>query len=73
MSKKKLKIYDNQQQAANLVRNWRDNFIKEAGEIPPLLIIGGKVLYLSEILTNIAYAIESIPRPNSIIAKSLEK
>lgn len=63
--KKKAKAltYDNQQFAAQLVRSWRDNFILESQGLPPLLIVGGKVLLAADILTNIAAAIDALPRP----------
>ena len=59
---KKYTIIDNQALAAQLVRNWRDNFIKESKDIPPLFIIGGKILYAVDIFTNIAMAIDNIER-----------
>jgi hypothetical protein len=62
-------VVDNQQLAAQLVRSWRDNFIKESGGpdgLPPLLIVGGKALMAADILTNIAAAIDLIPRPSVV-------
>lgn len=70
MSKKKkldIAIIDNQALAAQLVRSWRDNFDKEAGNIPPLLIIGSKCLLAYDIFSNIAIAIENISRVKSTI------
>jgi hypothetical protein len=43
---------------AEIVRSWRDNFVKESNGIPLLLIVGGKVLYADQILSNIAFAVE---------------
>lgn len=43
----------------NVVRSWRDNFIKESNGVPLLLIVGGKVLYADQILANIACAVDA--------------
>lgn len=67
--KKKNLVIDNQMLAAQLVRSWRDNFIKESNGISPLLIVGGKCLMATDIFTNIAVAIDNIPRPKSIMVK----
>jgi len=61
--------YDNQHLAAQLVRSWRDNFIKEATGLPLLLIVGGKCLFAADILSNIAEAIERIPRPTTVMSE----
>lgn len=58
-------VYDNQQLSAALVRSWRDQFRKESRGGPLLLIIGGKVLEADDIFSNIAEAIDRLPRPNS--------
>lgn len=55
-------VYDNQQRAAGLVRSWRDNLVKESNGVPLLLIVGGKVLMADDLLTNIAVAIDLLPR-----------
>jgi len=62
-------VYDNQHFAAQLVRSWRDNFIKEAEGLPPLLIVGSKCLCAADILSNIAEAIERIPRPPIVVSE----
>ena len=62
MTKKKQMVIDNQVLAAQLVRSWRDNFIKESNGLPPLLCVGGKCLMAVDIFTNIAAAIDAIPR-----------
>jgi hypothetical protein len=63
---KKPIVFDNQQRAAQLVRSWRDNLVKEGDGIPLLLVVGGKVLMAEDILTNIAAAIDDLPRPTTV-------
>jgi hypothetical protein len=60
-------IYDDQARAAQIVRSWRDQFIKESNGVPLLLIVGSKVLMAEDILTNIAYAIDHAPRPETTL------
>lgn len=55
--------------SAEIVRAWRDNIEKEArayryGKFldepaaPALIVVGGKVLYWYEFMSNLAYAVE---------------
>lgn len=40
----------------DVVRAWRDNIAAESGNIPALIIVGGKVLLWHELMSNIAIA-----------------
>lgn len=67
-------VYDNQHGAARLVRSWRDNLLKESSGLPLLLIVGGKVLIAEDLFTNIAHAIDALPRtPTTIITEPVEE
>lgn len=61
-------VFDNQQRASALVRSWRDHLVTEGNGLPLLLIVGGKVLMGEDILTNIAAAIDGIPRPPTVMS-----
>lgn len=65
--KKRVEVVDHfhlgLEDAAARVESWRDNFIRETRGLRPLLLVGGKVLYADETLTNIAIAIREIPFP----------
>jgi hypothetical protein len=66
VKKEKPIVFDNQQRAAQLVRSWRDNLVREGNGLPILLIVGGKILMAEEIFTNIAMAIDDLPRSATV-------